>query len=333
MTAPLRDLVPPFDWQRVMVEPWTENFGMTFWIVLMGIFVTAGCGLVGNYLLLRRMALVGDAISHSILFGLVAAFLVFRNASTPVMFFGAVVTGLLTVALIEFIHRQSRVKPDAAICIAFTVLFALGVVMLGMAETGGPVHIDAECVLYGEIAFVPLEPPVVVFGIPLGPAPVVRMGMVLVAIVAAIVLFYKELLVTAFDPGLAKSLGMKTGLWHYGLMAVLSLAVVSAFEAVGAILAVAMLIVPPMAAAQLSERLPVRLVLTVVHGTLAALIGYHLSVWLGCSTAGAIVVAAALLFVAAWIFSSLTGSLSQMHPVPAATAPQSASVARPGAVL
>jgi manganese/zinc/iron transport system permease protein len=318
MKPALRELIPPFDWRQIVVDPWTENFEMSFWIVLMGIFVTAGCGLVGNYLLLRRMALVGDAISHSILFGLVAVFLVFRNASTPVMFLGAVLTGLLTVVIIEFIHRQSRVKPDAAICIAFTVLFALGVVMLGAAEIGGPVHIDAECVLYGEIAFVPLEPPVVVAGIPLGPGPVIRMGMVFAGIVAAIALFYKELLVTAFDPGLAKSLGMKTGLWHYGLMAVLSVAVVSAFEAVGAILAVAMLIIPPMTAAQLSSHLPARLVLTVVHGILSALLGYHLSVWLRCSTAGAIVVAASLLFVAAWIATTISGRLSRMRAMDSA---------------
>lgn len=298
-------LIPEFNWQRVVVAPWADSPEFSFWIVLMGFFVAAGCGLVGNYLLLRRMALVGDAISHSILFGLVAVFLLFRHASTPLMFLGAVGAGLLTVAIIEVIHRQSRVKPDAAICIAFTVLFALGVVLLSVAEVGGPVHIDADCVLYGEIAFVPLEPPLVLGGLTLGPLAVVRMGGVFLGLLAAIVLFYKELLVTAFDAGLAKSLGMRTSIWHYGLMAALSLAVVSAFEAVGAILAVAMLIVPPMFAAQLSNRLPLRLALTVLHGGLSALLGYHLSVWLQCSTAGAIVVAAAALFLVAWAFTAL----------------------------
>jgi len=134
------------------------------------------------------------------------------------------------------------------------------------------------------------------------------MAAVLGAVALAIIVFYKELLVTAFDAGLAKSLGMRVGVWHYGLMGGLAIVVVSAFESVGAILAVAMLIVPPMFAGQLSDRLSVRLGLTVLHAALSALAGFHLSVWLNCSTAGAMVVAAALLFVAVWI-SSQCGKL------------------------
>ena len=296
----MTDFIPVFDWQRVVVLPWTVDFAITIWIVVMGFFVTAACGLVGNYLLLRRMALVGDAISHSILPGLVVAFMIFKTATTWVAFTGALAAGMLTVLIIEFIHRQSRVKPDAAICIAFTTLFAVGVVLMSMLESTGSFHIDADCVLYGEIAFVPLEPPVVWNGHSLGPPSALRMILVFLVVVVAIVAFYKELLVTSFDPGLAKSLGMRTGIWHYGLMGALALVVVSAFEAVGAILAVAMLIVPPMFAAQLSDRLPVRLGLTVVHAALSATIGFHLSVWLNCSAAGAMVVAAAWLFVIAW---------------------------------
>jgi manganese/zinc/iron transport system permease protein len=297
---PMNNLIPSFDWHRVIVQPWVADFPIALWIVLMGFFVTAACGLVGNFLLLRRMALVGDAISHSILPGLVVAFIIFKNTSTWVAFAGALAAGMLTVLIIEFIHRQSRVKPDAAICIAFTTLFALGVVLMSMLESTGSFHIDAECVLYGEIAFVPLEPPVVWNGYELGPPSALRMVLVLIAVALAIAVFYKELLVTSFDPGLAKSLGMRTGIWHYGLMGALALVIVSAFESVGAILAVAMLIVPPMFAAQLSERLPVRLGLTVLHAALSALIGLHLSVWLNCSAAGAMVVAAALLFLAVW---------------------------------
>ncbi len=292
--------VPAFEWQRVMVQPWTEDFMVSFWIVVMGFFVAATCGLVGTYLLLRRMALVGDAISHSILFGLVVAFMIFRSGGTTVMFVAAVATGLLTVGIIEFIHRQSRVKTDAAICIAFTTLFAAGVVLLSLAEMKGPVHLDAECVLYGEIAFVPLDPAVEIFGLTLGPAPVVRIAGVLVGLLVLVAVFYKELLVTSFDPALARSLGLRTGIWHYGLMAVLSIVIVSVFEAVGAILAVAMLVVPPMFAAQLSDRLPVRFVLVFLHAALSSLLGYQVSVWLNCSPAGAMVVVGALLFLLAW---------------------------------
>lgn len=299
---------------RVVVQPWTDDFAVSFWIVLMGFLVITACGLVGTYLLLRRMALVGDAISHSILFGLVVAFLVFRQAGTMVMFGAAVATGLLTVGIIEFIHRQSRVKPDAAICIAFTTLFAAGVVLLSLAEVRGPVHLDAECVLYGEIAFVPLEPPVEVFGVVLGPVSVVRMAGVLLAVVVLIAVFYKELLVTSFDPGLARSLGLRSGVWHYGLMGMLSIVIVSVFEAVGAILAVAMLVVPAMFAAQLSDRLPVRFSLVVVHAGVSSLLGYHLSVWLNCSPAGAMVVAGALLFAGAWGATQIRRSTLAVAP-------------------
>ncbi|MFV0338486.1 MAG: metal ABC transporter permease [Chthoniobacterales bacterium] len=301
----MQHLIPAFDWQYVLVRPWTENFSITVWVVLMGFFVTASCGLVGNYLLLRRMALVGDAISHSILPGLVVAFMLFKHNATWVMFLGAFVAGLLTVALIEFIHKQSRIKPDAAICIAFTTLFALGVVLISSLESRGTLHIDAECVLYGEIAFVPLEPPVIWQGWELGPPSVLRMGTVLVCIILAILIFYKELLVTSFDAALSKSLGMKTGVWHYALMAALAIVVVSAFESVGAILAVAMLIVPPMFAGQLSDCLPVRLGLTLLHAALSAIIGMYLSVWLNCSAAGAMVVAATLLFMLTWLASQI----------------------------
>lgn len=300
-------LIPEFDPGVVFSDPWLQDFTGSLWIVVMGFFVIAACGLVGNYLLLRKMALVGDAISHSVLLGLVVVFLLFRTVSTPLMFAGAVLTGILTVGMIEFIHRQTRVKPDAAVCIAFTTLFALGVLLLSIAEVAGPVHIDPECVLYGEIAFIALDAPVTIGGVSLAPPSVLRMGLVLVAVVILIRIFYKELLITSFDPGLARSLGFRSGAWHYGLMILLSIVVVSAFEAVGAILAVAMLIVPPMFAAQLSNRLPVRLYLTGLHAALASIGGYHLSLWLNCSTAGAMVVVAALLFLLAW------GATSCLH--------------------
>ncbi len=316
----MQELIPAFDWHSVIVEPWTRDFVFTGWIVLMGFFATAACGLIGNYLLLRRMALVGDAISHSILPGLVVAFMIFKTNATWVMFAGAFAAGIVTVLLIEFIHKQSRIKPDAAICIAFTILFAIGVALMSGLAQSGSIHIDADCVLYGEIAFVPLEPPAVWRGIELGPPSVIRMGLVLLATLAAIAVFYKELLITSFDAALAKSLGMRAGFWHYALMGALTTAVVSAFEAVGAILAVAMLIVPPMFAAQLSNRLPMRLALTVLHAALSALIGVHLSVWLQCSTAGAMVVAAAALFTAVWIPSLISQAARRwIRPAPEET--------------
>ena len=294
-------LIPEFDWQRVVIDPWAVDCSSSIWIVLMGFFVAAACGLVGNFLLLRRMALIGDAISHSILPGLVLAFVVFKSLSIWVSFAGALTAGIATVAVIEFIHEHSRVKADAAICIAFTTFFALGVAMMSMLEAKGSIHLDAECVLYGEIAFVPLEMPMEWLGVEWGPPSVVRMGLMLLLVVLLIVAFFKELMITSFDPGLADSLGMRPRLWHYGLMGMLALVIVCAFEAVGAIIAVAMLIVPPMFAGQISDRLSLRLVLTVAHAAVSAVLGFHLSMWLQCTTAGAMVVAGSALFVAVWM--------------------------------
>src|SRR5689334_11441328 len=125
------NLIPAFDFQQVVVAPWTTEFSSHGWTMLMGFLVASACGLVGNYLILRRMALVGDAISHSVLPGLVIAFVLAGSRHSGVMFAGALVAGMITTILIELIHKKSRVKQDAAIGITFTSLFAIGVILVG----------------------------------------------------------------------------------------------------------------------------------------------------------------------------------------------------------
>ena len=272
----MNDFIPAFEWQRVMVEPWTENLPTTFWIVLMGFLITAACGLIGNYLILRRMALVGDAISHSVLPGLAIAFLLSHSLNTLPMFIGALGAGIVTTVMIELIHKKTRVKQDSAIGITFSTLFAIGVILISLGQTDA-VHLDAECVLYGEIAFVPLDlvktelgPNAlsVVKNIPglnsemflngnlltIAPPPVIRMAVVTGITLLLIVVFYKELLVTSFDSGLSSSLGINSTVVHYALMGMLSVIIVSAFEAVGAILVIAMLILPGTTASLLDRK-------------------------------------------------------------------------------
>jgi manganese/zinc/iron transport system permease protein len=298
----MSSLIPPFDFKYVIVHPWTINLHSTASWMLMGFFVTAACGLVGNYLMLRRMALMGDAVSHSVLPGLVIAFLLTGSRGTGAMFLGALLAGVATTIIIETIHRKTRVKADASIGVTFTTLFAIGVVLVSIFSS--QVDLDAECVLYGEIGFIP----------PLSgwselPVPLLRMGGVLVAVAVLIAVFYKELLVSSFDGGLARSLGINTTLVHYGMMTMLSLVVVSAFEAVGSILVVAMLILPGATAGLLSTRLAVVHGLSVVHAALSAVLGVHLALALGCQIGPAMVVAGALLFGLAWIFSPTQGLL------------------------
>lgn len=299
----MNDFIPAFDWGRVVIDPWTVQFESTFWIVLMGFLATAACGLIGNYLILRRMALVGDAISHSVLPGLAVAFLFSGSLHIGSMFAGAIAAGVLTTLLIEVIHTKSRVKSDAAIGITFCSLFALGVILINMFA--GKIHLDTECVLYGEISYVPLETSVKLLGgaLELGPRPVVTMAAVFLVVVGLIILLYKELLVCSFDPALAASLGIPPKVFHYSLMVVLSIVVVSAFESVGAILVIAMLILPGATSQLLSTRLPVVMFLSVGNALVSAVLGYHLGVWMRCSIAGAMVVAAAGLFLLAWFFS------------------------------
>jgi manganese/zinc/iron transport system permease protein len=276
------------------------------------------------------MALVGDAISHSVLPGLVIAFLISRSRGTAAMFLGALAAGILTTVIIELIHKKTRVKQDAAIGIAFTSLFAAGVILVSLYAS--KIDLDQECVLYGEIGFVSYGDSVKIADLlpgvaapsqitassgtwdrflnaSLGPVPVVRMGGVALATVLLIGLFYKELLVSSFDPGLATTLGINASVIHYGLMCWLSVVVVSAFESVGAILVIAMLILPGATGSMLSHRLPVVMVLTVLHAALSSALGLHLAVWLDCSTAGAMVVMATALFCLAWIFSPTDGLL------------------------
>jgi manganese/zinc/iron transport system permease protein len=263
---------------------------------------------VGNYLILRRMALVGDAISHSVLPGLVVAFLIAGSRHSTVMFLGALVAGLLTTVLIEIIHKKSRVKQDAAIGITFSSLFAIGVILV--SHYASQVDLDQECVLYGEIGNIPLDLPYVHLGsLVLGPPALVRMGAVTLLVALLMVAFYKELLVSSFDPGLAFSLGINATVLHYSLMGTLSVVVVSAFESVGAILVIAMLILPGATSSLLSQRLPTVLTLSVLHAALSSVLGVHLSLWLECSIAGAMVVMGGLLFVLAWVFSPTRGLL------------------------
>ena len=305
----MNGFIPEFDFTRVFVAPWTTDFQTFVWIALMGFLVAGACGLVGNYLILRRMALVGDAISHSVLPGIAIAFLLANSRSTWVMFLGALVAGILTTVLIEVIHKKSRVKQDAAIGIAFSTFFAIGVILISLYAD--KVDLDVDCVLYGEIAFVPLAPHFQMLGMSLGPEPVFRMGIVAALTVLLVALFYKELLVSSFDPGLAASLGINAGVMHYSLMSMLSVVVVSAFESVGAILVIAMLILPGATASLLSQRLPTVLLLSVLHGALSSVLGIHLAIWLECSMAAAMVVMGTVLFALAWAFSPQSGVLAQ----------------------
>jgi ABC-type Mn2+/Zn2+ transport system permease subunit/Mn-dependent DtxR family transcriptional regulator len=270
----------------------------------MGILVSLACGWIGCYLILQGMALVGDAISHTVLLGIVVAVLMTGQVTGSATFVGAVVTGVITAVLIESLHSTCRVKEDAAIGIVFTSLFALGVVLLSVFA--GRAHIDTQHVLYGSLELVASQPGFTVGGIDV-PAAVCQMAFVAAVVLALIVAFYKELLVVSFDPQLAASLGLRPRVVRYGMMAVLSLTVVAAFNSVGAILAVAMLIAPAATAYLLTRRLPMMLFLSAVVGAVSSLVGYHASFFPGVSAAAAMSSVACGLFTLAFLFAPEQG--------------------------
>ncbi len=307
------DLIPPFDWQRVMVDPWTSHMPGTLWMVLMALVLAIPCALLGNYLLLRRMALVGDAISHSVLPGLVLAFLVFRDLGAGYMLAGAMFAGLATTLLIEFITSKSRLKSDAATGITYTTLFALGIFLVNSYT--GRVHIDADCVLFGELEYVQLAEP---SSVNLGawgavPLPILISAGIAMLVIAYIAILYKELALTSFDPGLARTIGVRTGLVHYSLMAMLSFLVVTSLESVG-ILVVALLVLPGSTAQFFTRRLWTLHLIAVVLSATAVLSGFHLAAWWKCPTAAAIALCGGGQFAVAWIFSVTPSLLRRWSP-------------------
>jgi len=280
-----------------------------FWIMLTGALAAGSCALVGTFLVLRKMSMLGDAISHAVLPGIAIAFFLTSSRSPLPMLLGAGALGVFASFAIETLHRGGKLQQDASIGITFTWLFALGVILISIFA--GDVDLDQECVLYGEIAYVPLDQIVTAGGTMLGPRAVWMLGILFVLNLLFVVLFYKELKITSFDPALAASLGISATLWHYLLMGMVSLTTVGAFESVGAILVVAMLIAPAATAYLLTDRLARMLVLAVTSGVVTAVGGYYLAASLDASVAGAMAVVAGIQFLLAFLFSPSHGMISR----------------------
>ncbi|GIO43430.1 metal ABC transporter permease [Paenibacillus apis] len=276
---------------------------MDFWIILTGSLVAATCGVLGCFLVLRKMAMVGDAISHSVLPGIAIAFLISGSRDSVLMLAGAAVLGLITVFLIQML-QQSGLQSDASIGIVFTALFAIGVILISL--NASHIDLDLDCVLFGEIAYVPWDT-WILNGYDMGPAAVWMLGGTLLLVLALIGLFYKQFKLCAFDPALAAAVGIPVVLFHYLLMGMVSVATVASFESVGAILVVGMLIVPASTAYLLTDRLSRMLLYSVLIGILSSAGGYYLAKWLDASIAGAMISVAGILFVLAFIFSPLHG--------------------------
>lgn len=289
-------LIPTVDWDAALLAPWRDNIDISLPIILMGFAVASCCGLVGVFLILRRMALTGDAISHSLLPGIALSYLISASRDPWIIFIGALLSGLFSVVLIEWLSKKSKLKEDAAIGTVFTSLFALGVFIISYFS--GHIDLDTECVLYGELGLISIEPSFSLGSLSLGPKPLLFMLITLFVLCVTIALFYKELLTSSFDKDFAYTLRLRPQIFYYALLIGLSLILVSAFRSVGAILSVGMLLFPGCTALLFSKNLKFVLSACLLFPAIYSMLGYHLAIVLDCSIAASMCSVAFLIFLA-----------------------------------
>jgi manganese/zinc/iron transport system permease protein len=289
------------------------DWALDGWIVAAGILCAVSAALLGNFLVLRRMSMLGDAISHAVLPGIAVAFLVSGSRNSWPMFVGAVIVGILTAMFTEWIRGIGKVDEGAAMGVVFTTLFAIGLVLI--VQAADRVDLDPSCVLYGAIEYTPLDDMVNVAGYDV-PQTIVKLGTVAVINMIFVLMFFKELKISAFDPALSTTTGYNANLMHYLLMILVAVTAVACFETVGNILVVAMFVVPPAAAFMLTDRLRSMVILSVCLAIASAVSGHVGAIvvpkWFGygsSSTAGMMTVAAGLLFLLAASFGPRHGVL------------------------
>ncbi|WP_330638460.1 metal ABC transporter permease [Anaeropeptidivorans aminofermentans] len=276
-------------------------------IQLIAILISVGCALPGAFLVLNKMSMMADSITHTILLGIVIGFFITQDLSSPVLIIGAALTGVATVWLTELLKGSRLLSGDSSIGIVFPFLFSIAVILI--SRYAGSVHLDTDSVLLGELAFAPFDR-LLINGIDIG-AKGIYIALSLLAVnIAFIALFFKELKLMSFDPVLGAILGFSPLILRYALMTVVSLTAVGAFQAVGSVLVIAFMIGPPATAYLLTDDLKKMLFLSGFIGTLGSILGYTGARVLDVSIAGTIAVAIGILFGLAFIFAPKRGMLS-----------------------
>ena len=279
-------------------------------IQLIASLVAIACAIPGTFLVLRKMAMISDAISHSILPGIVIGFFITQDLNSPILILLAALTGIITVVLVEYIQKTGLVKEDTAIGLVFPILFSIGVILI--AKSANDVHLDIDAVLLGELAFAPFDR-LLIYGVDVGSKSLWIIGCILIISIILLFAFFKELKVSTFDAGLARFLGFSPAVMHYGLMSVSSVTTVGAFDAVGAILVVALMIAPAATAYLLTTHLKRMLLYAVCFGVFSAIFGYWLAHWLDASIAGSITTMLGILFLAVYLFAPKKGVIAVLY--------------------
>jgi manganese/zinc/iron transport system permease protein len=275
-------------------------------VVVAGLVATA-CGLLGPFLVLRRIALLSDAVSHAVLPGIVAVWLVAQTRAPLPIVIGAAAFAVICVLAIDALRATGLVASDAAIALVFPALFSLGV--LGITRYADGIHLDLDSTIYGEIAFVPFDT------VPIAGYEFARGGVVLAAVVLLnlllVALLWKELKATTFDPEFGATVRLRPMLLSRLLLVAVAVTAVAAFEAVGAILVVTLLIVPAATAYLLTDRLIVMVGLAIGVGWIGAVAGYAIALELDSSIAGAMGLVCSACFVVALLAAPRYGLLTR----------------------
>ena len=280
-------------------------------IIGTAVLVAANCASIGAFLVLRQMAMMSDAISHAVLMGIVIAVFAVGGRETIPVIVGGVLSGILTVSLVELLYRTGRLKKDSSIGIVFPFLFAIGVILVTQA---GNVHIDAQHVLYGSIEFVPFDT-LYVDETNIGSKSLWVLGILAIANISFIAILYKELKISTFDASFAVSVGLMPVLIHYLLMIMVATTAVVAFESVGAILVIAFFIVPAAGAYLLTDRLSRMIMLSVTLGIVSAVTGYLFALLADVSIAGSMATMAGIVFGLIWVFAPHRGLISRWRRI------------------
>lgn len=269
-------------------------------IQLIAALTAAGCAIPGSFLVLRRMSMTADSITHTILLGIVLAFFVTNDLSSPFLIIGAALTGPVTVWLTELIVKTRLLSEDSATGIVFPLLFSIAVILI--TRYAGSAHLDTDSVLLGELAFAPFDR-MIIFGTDIGAKGVYLSGGLLLLNILLTVLFFKELKIVSFDPVIAAVMGFSPTLINYGLMTMASLTAVGAFEAVGSVLVTAFMTAPPAAAYLLTHDLKKLLIISCTIGGASGILGYNTAMLLDVSIAGCMAVWTGIFFMAAFVYS------------------------------
>ena len=263
-------------------------------IILVGFLVAVNSGITGSFMVLRKLSMIGDAISHAVLPGIIIAYMIAGHRENFFFLFGAAFMGVFVTLMIDWFNKKGRLPTDASIGLSFTFLFAVGIILISAFTDS--VDIDADCVLYGEISLVPFHK-YTVMGFDIGTKALWDNLFILIVILLYVILRYRPLAISSFNEEYGQSIGIPVRRIRLFLMVLVSLTTVFAFESVGAILVVAFLVIPPATALLISRRLPHMLAITVFLALVSSVGGFYLADAIDGSIAGSMSVVAGVVFV------------------------------------